>query len=118
MLRGAMGLAATVLALYAFLPNLGLLMMGSALLGLALGSVQPMVLTLLHEATPPHRHGQALGLRMTVTNAATVTMPLAFGLLSAAWLLALPLLLMALWLVVASWWVARSGATFDPPSPP
>ena len=49
------------------------------LLGLALGSVQPMVLAMLHQVTPPERHGQALGLRMLCTNAATITMPLMFG---------------------------------------
>lgn len=101
MLRGAMALAAVVLAVYAWLPGLPGLMLGSALLGLALGSVQPMVLSMLHQVTPPDRQGQALGLRMTVTNAATVGMPVLFGLLSASLTTAAPLWLMAALLLLA-----------------
>jgi MFS family permease len=57
-------------------------MLGSALLGLALGSVQPMILAMLHQVTPGDRHGQALGLRMLATNAATIVMPAGFGALA------------------------------------
>lgn len=71
------------------------MLVGSALLGLALGSVQPMVLSMLHQVTPADRHGQALGLRMLVTNGATIVMPSGFGLLAAATVPAAPLWLMA-----------------------
>lgn len=101
MLRGAMALAAGVLLVYAWLPGLPGLMLGSALLGLALGSVQPMVLSMLHQVTPQDRQGQALGLRMTVTNAATVGMPVLYGLLSAAFTTAAPLWMMAGLLLLA-----------------
>lgn len=56
----------------------------SVLLGLALGTVQPMVMSMLHQITPPARHGEALGLRMMAINASSVAMPLAFGTLGAA----------------------------------
>jgi MFS family permease len=72
-------------------------------LGLALGSVQPMVLSMLHQVTPPERHGQALGLRMLATNGATIAMPLGFGLLAAASVAAAPLWLMAALLLLAQW---------------
>lgn len=114
-LRGAMALAAAVLAAYIWLPGLVGLMLGSALLGLALGSVQPMVLSMLHQVTPAHRQGQALGLRMLVTNAATVGMPVVFGLLSAGLATAAPLWLMAGLLLVAQ--AAAVGRVVRPPSP-
>lgn len=51
----------------------------SVLLGAALGSVQPMVMSALHQVTPSHRHGQALGLRMMAINVSSTAMPLLFG---------------------------------------
>lgn len=51
----------------------------SILLGFALGSVQPMVMSALHQITPRHRHGEALGLRSMAFNGSSVIMPLLFG---------------------------------------
>lgn len=51
----------------------------SVVLGLALGAVQPMVMSLLHQITPPHRQGEALGLRLMTINASSVAMPMLFG---------------------------------------
>ena len=51
----------------------------SVLLGVALGSVQPMIMSTLHQITPRHQHGQALGLRAMAINASSVVMPLLFG---------------------------------------
>jgi MFS family permease len=93
-LRRAMALATAVCVVYAWLPGVPGMLVGSAVLGLALGSVQPMVLSMLHQVTPSDRHGQALGLRMLVTNGATIVMPAAFGLLAAATVPAAPLWLM------------------------
>lgn len=56
----------------------------SVLLGFSLGSVQPMILTSLHQATPEHRHGEALGLRMMTINASSIVMPMLFGSVGAA----------------------------------
>jgi MFS family permease len=102
-LRGAMTLATLIFMAYAWLPGTLGLMCGSALLGVALGSVQPMVLAMLHRATPPERHGQALGLRMLTLNGATVGMPVGFGMLAAATALAAPMWVMAAALVAAQW---------------
>jgi MFS family permease len=52
----------------------------SVLLGFALGSVQPMIMSMLHQITPEHRHGEAVALRVMVINASSVTMPMLFGL--------------------------------------
>ena len=46
-------------------------------------SVQPMVMSMIHQITPEHRHGQALGLRMMAINASSVMMPMVFGSLGA-----------------------------------
>ena len=51
----------------------------SALLGVALGSVQPMIMSTLHQITPPARHGEALGFRLMAINASSVLMPMLFG---------------------------------------
>jgi len=102
-LRGAMVVATLTFMAYAWLPGTAGLMVGSALLGMALGSVQPMILAMLHRATPPERHGQALGLRMLTVNGATVAMPVGFGLLAAATALAAPMWLMAGALLLAQW---------------
>jgi predicted MFS family arabinose efflux permease len=102
-LRSAMLLAMLTMAVYVCLPGTLGLICGSALLGMALGSVQPMVLALLHQVTPDDRQGQALALRMLAINAATVTMPLGFGLLASLSVVAAPLWLMAGLLALAQW---------------
>ncbi len=51
----------------------------SVLLGLSLGSVQPMVMSSLHQITPESRHGEAIGLRLMGINASSVLMPIVFG---------------------------------------
>ncbi len=75
----AMVAAALLLGAYPLLPTALLMGACSVLLGLALGSVQPMVMSLLHQITPEHRHGEALGLRAMAINASSVAMPLLFG---------------------------------------
>lgn len=94
-LRVAMVVATLALGGYHWLPGSAGMVAGSALLGLALGAVQPMVLALLHQVTPPERHGEALGVRMLATNAATVAMPGGFGLLAGVTTAAAPMWLMA-----------------------
>ena len=91
----ALVLAGVVSAVYAVLPGLPGMMAGSFVLGLALGSVQPMVLAMLHQVTPADRRGQALGLRMLCTNLATLGMPAMFGMLAALTVPAAPMWLMA-----------------------
>jgi MFS-type transporter involved in bile tolerance (Atg22 family) len=51
----------------------------SVLLGLVLGTVQPMIMSTLHQITPAHRQGEALGLRLMSINASSVLMPMLFG---------------------------------------
>jgi MFS family permease len=56
----------------------------SMVLGLALGSVQPMIMSALHQMVPPQRVGEAIALRLMVINASSVVMPLVFGAAGAA----------------------------------
>lgn len=53
-------------------------------LGLALGSSQPNILSLLHHSAPPGRIGEAIGIRATIGNASQVLLPVAFGAAGAA----------------------------------
>jgi hypothetical protein len=44
-----------------------------------LGTVQPMIMSTLHQITPEARHGEAVALRVMAINASSVTMPMLFG---------------------------------------
>lgn len=51
----------------------------AAVLGLTLGTVQPVMLNTLHHLTPDQRHGEALAFRSMAINASSTVMPLLFG---------------------------------------
>lgn len=65
--------------LYPFMPSPWAMGACSVLLGLVLGSVQPMIMSTLHQITPEHRQGEALGLRLMSINASSVLIPSLFG---------------------------------------
>ena len=66
-------------ALYPFVDGMWPLTMISFTLGFALGSSQPMVMSLLHSLAPAGRMGETVGVRMLVINASTFAVPLLFG---------------------------------------
>ncbi|MBD7961470.1 MULTISPECIES: MFS transporter [Comamonas] len=76
---GAMLGACLLFTLYPFMSNAWAMMGCSIVLGLVLGSVQPMVMSMIHQITPPDRQGEALGLRMMAINGSSVIMPVLFG---------------------------------------
>lgn len=78
-LRGAMWLAAAVFAAYPLAHSPWAMAALSLLLGVALGSVQPMLMAMLHHIVPPAHHGQAIALRSMAMNGSGSLMPLAFG---------------------------------------
>ena len=78
-LSAAFGSTALLFAIYPFMHSAAAMTVCSVLLGFALGSVQPMIMSMLHQITPEHRHGEALGLRLIFINASSVAMPLMFG---------------------------------------
>ena len=75
----AMLATGVLFGLYPFMPGALTMGMCSVLLGLVLGSVQPMIMSTLHQITPEHRQGEALGLRLLSINASSVLMPSLFG---------------------------------------
>ncbi len=78
-ITGAMLATAAVFCVYPLLHSPLAMGACSVLLGIALGTVQPMIMSTLHQITPEHRHGQAVGLRLIAINASSVTMPILFG---------------------------------------
>jgi MFS family permease len=78
-LTRALFVAGAVYAAYPFATSPSVLMVLSFTLGLALGSAQPMVMSVLHNVAPPGRMGEAVGVRMSIVNASTFAVPLVFG---------------------------------------
>ena len=79
LLTGAMILASLIFAIYPLFDSAMAMAICSVSLGIVLGVVQPMIMSTLHQITPPHRQGEALGLRIMAVNASSVVMPLVFG---------------------------------------
>ncbi|HEY8050749.1 MAG TPA: MFS transporter [Ramlibacter sp.] len=75
----AMAATALLFAVYPFMHAPLTMGLCSVLLGMALGTVQPMVMSTLHQITPEHRHGEAVAMRIMAINASSVTMPMLFG---------------------------------------
>jgi predicted MFS family arabinose efflux permease len=78
-LRGAMLGTAAVFAMYPLASNPWAMSGLALLLGLTLGSVQPMLMSTLHLLTPDDRHGESLALRSMAMNLSSTLMPLLFG---------------------------------------
>lgn len=78
-LRAAMLGSGIVFALYPLAKAPWLMAVCAVLLGLTLGSVQPMVMTVLYHLTPDDRHGEALAFRSMALNMSSTLMPLVFG---------------------------------------
>jgi MFS family permease len=83
-LSGAMAVTALLFAVYPLLQDAWAMALVACALGASLGSVQPMIMSTLHQITPPERHGQAIALRSMTINASSAVMPLVFGTLGGA----------------------------------
>lgn len=77
--RSAMLGTSAVFAVYPLAPGPWSMGLCALLLGVTLGSVQPMVMAMLHHMTPDERHGEALALRSMAINGSSTVMPLVFG---------------------------------------
>ena len=75
----ALSMAVICFGLFPLMENFASILAVTIVLGLALGSSQPNVLSLLHHASPAGRAGEAVGIRVTISNACQVALPLAFG---------------------------------------
>ena len=78
-LRVAMLGTGVVFALYPLAHSPWLMGGCAVLLGLTLGSVQPMIMSTLHQMTPDGRYGEVIAMRSMVMNASSTAMPLFFG---------------------------------------
>ena len=83
-MQSAMLGTAGIFAVYPFATNPWLMGACAVMLGITLGCVQPMMMSVLHHLTPDDRHGQALAFRSMTINAASTLMPLVFGAVGAA----------------------------------
>jgi predicted MFS family arabinose efflux permease len=83
-LFGSMVCTACVFGVYPLVRSAWLMAVCAAVLGLALGAVQPMIMATLHQLTPHDRHGEAIALRSMTINFSSAVMPLMFGLAGAA----------------------------------
>ena len=81
---GAMIVTCLLFVIYPFMQTPLTMGACSVILGMALGSVQPMIMSTLHQITPDDRQGEALGLRLMAMNASSVVMPMLFGTVGAA----------------------------------
>jgi MFS family permease len=107
MLAGAFITGGAVYAIYPLATPAPVLIALAFILGLGLGSSQPMVLSLLYSTVPPGRAGEAVGVRNTLVNASQTLMPLLFGALGTALGMVPVFWTMAVLLGVGGWSAAR-----------
>jgi MFS family permease len=69
----------TSFALIALVESAPVLMVLAFVLGLSVGSSQPLVMSLLHDVTPAGRFGEAMGIRATINGVNQAGLPLLFG---------------------------------------
>jgi MFS family permease len=80
----ALFVAAAAYLGFPFSRDLTMLAVLSFVLGLGLGTGQPVVMSLLHTHAPPGRMGEAAGVRMSLVQTMSVTVPLLFGALGSS----------------------------------
>ena len=80
----ALGISGTCYLLFPFAQSVPPLLLLSFVLGLGLGSAQPVIMSLLYAASPPGRQGEAVGLRTSLLNGSHTLIPLASGAASTA----------------------------------
>lgn len=78
-IAAAMGFTGVMFGIYPLMSSPWGMGVCSVLLGVALGCVQPMMMSTLHQITPHARQGEAVGLRLMAINASSVAMPVLFG---------------------------------------
>jgi predicted MFS family arabinose efflux permease len=80
----ALGISGTCYLLFPFATSVPPLLLLSFVLGLGLGSAQPVIMSLLYTASPPGRQGEAVGLRTSLLNGSHTMIPLVSGAASTA----------------------------------
>ncbi len=103
----AMVVSGTAYLLFPFVANVPALVALSFLLGLGLGCSQPVIMSLLYEASPPGRQGEVVGVRTLLLNVSHTVIPLASGALSAVVGMAPVFVLLAAGLLAGGWYSRR-----------
>jgi predicted MFS family arabinose efflux permease len=109
----AMAISGTCYLLFPFAQSVPPLLVLSFVLGLGLGSAQPVVMSLLYAASPPGRQGEAVGLRTSLLNGSHTLIPLASGAASTAVGMAPVFWLLAAFLLGGAWF-ARQQVKSNP----
>jgi predicted MFS family arabinose efflux permease len=84
MIRASLVLAGVLFILFPLTTSVPLLMALAFVLGTGMGVTQPLAMTVLHEAAPEGRTGEAVGLRTAVVNLSGTTTPVIYGALGSA----------------------------------
>ena len=109
-LTSAFVITCVVFLLFPLFTAVPMLIALAFLLGLGLGACQPMVMSLIHTASPAGRTGEAVGVRTTVMNASHAVLPLTFGALGAAFGGLMPIFwILALIMGGGAWFSARNA---------
>jgi predicted MFS family arabinose efflux permease len=102
-IAGAMALSGAAYLLFPLVESMPALIALSFLLGLGLGCAQPIIMSLLYEASPPGRQGEAVGLRTSLLNGSHTLIPLGSGALSVSLGMAPVFWLLAAFLLGGAW---------------
>jgi len=100
---GALLVVAGVFAVFPLLSAAWAMDIGAALLGIALGSIQPAILSSVHDVAPAGRQGEAMAVRSMTVHVSMGVMPLLFGVIGTAVGTAVLFWVMALALGAGSW---------------
>jgi MFS family permease len=106
------GVSALAYIAMPFAGNVILLMLLLFTLGLGLGAPQPMVLSILHDAAPPGRGGEAVGVRILLINGCQTVMPLLFGMVGTLGML--PVFWATAGFLLGGGWLARQSRAAFP----
>lgn len=79
LLRGAMLITSLIFVIYPYAASPWQMALSAALLGLALGAVQPTVVSMLYVLSPPDRQGEVMAFRSMAISVSNTAMPLIFG---------------------------------------
>ncbi|HEY9531620.1 MAG TPA: MFS transporter [Burkholderiales bacterium] len=102
-ITSAMVVAGTAYLMFPFVQTVPLLMALSFMLGIGLGCAQPIIMSLLYDASPPGRQGEAVGLRTSLLNGSHTLIPLGSGALSVAFGMAPVFWLLGAFLLGGAW---------------
>jgi len=78
-LTASLFIAAATYALFPLLSGVAMLVLVAFVLGLGLGSAQPLTIMLTYHHAAPGRSGEALGMRLTVNKITQIAIPVVFG---------------------------------------